>query len=155
MGALEGAGDQSTRGARTSWECWLCPGCRTAVQEAPAFRCGICCGAPGSGVGPSSIPFGVLGQDIRSLREDGCWAGEGRCSRREQEEFPWAKSVEPGRSRTCNLLIRSQARCPLRHWPCPLTIPVSLSGCPCPSFRATSSAPTTETPNHTQFGIKQ
>ena len=58
-----------------------------------------------------------------------------------------AKSVEPGRSRTCNLLIRSQARCPLRHWPWPLIIPVALVGCPHPSFCRTTSVLSTKTPN--------
>ena len=57
----------------------------------------------------------------------------------------WAKSVEPGRSRTCNLLIRSQARCPLRHWPCPLGTPTSLPGWPCPSFCGAASAASTGT----------
>ena len=47
--------------------------------------------------------------------------GSGRTSRRQLSPVTSTTARqfqgEPGRSRTCSLLIRSQARCPLRHWP--------------------------------------
>ena len=160
QGSLRVLGLSSLRGSHSGgiflllWDLLLCPRLWCGPQLCPLWGAQLCWKVwrnsflpAGQEDTPALLPCRRPGRMDDGQKERPC--GGSRRNRRR------AKSVEPGRSRTCSLLIRSQARCPLRHWPRPLAIPVPMAACPHPSFCRTSAVPIMKTPNNIQCNIKQ